>query len=381
MAKKRADGEGSLFFSESEGVWIGEVVLPDGRKKRKRSKLQKIARAWLEEQKEAVKEGMWVSDETARYGDFLDRYMEEIAAHTLKPKTQENYYFIIKNHIKPDLGDTLIVNIRPENLQSLYARKLSEGFSKHTVTYIHSVIHKTLDTAMKWGLVARNVADAVTPPSPEKTDIHPLSVEQVKRLLKVLEDDRLYCFYLLLTSTGMRKGECLGLQKSSLDLDNGTVLVRHSLSQVRGKGMILGEPKSEKSHRVLALPEFTVSALRRHLEMHPNTSTYVFATSNNTPFSPRNVLRHFKDKLKEAGLPAETRIHDLRHSFISWLLASGIPPKDVQVIAGHAQFATTMDIYGHIMPGANKEAARRIEGLFQVGTVGTTVGTAREYLE
>jgi integrase len=100
------------------------------------------------------------------------------------------------------------------------------------------------------------------------------------------------------------------------------------------------------------------------LDKHPSNSGYVFATGNGTPFSPRNILRHFKSKLKEAGLPESTRIHDLRHSFISWLLASGVPPKDVQVIAGHAQFATTMDIYAHIMPGANREAAKKIEGLF-----------------
>jgi integrase len=362
--RRRANNDGSLFWSESEKVWIGQIVLPDGKRKRKRNKLQRVVKTWLDEQKELIRSGTWVSDESTKYGDFIDRYMSDVAAHTLKPKTLENYYFIIKNHIKPDLGDLKITAIRPEHLQSLYASRLARGLSKHTVVYIHSVIHKTLSTALKWGLVGRNVAEAVTVPRPEKNEIHPLSVDEVKKLLAVLEGDRLYAYYVLMSTSGIRKGECLGIQKDDLQLEKGTIIIRHTLSQVRGKGMILQEPKSEKSRRELALPSFTVKVLREHLDKHPSNSGYVFATGNGTPFSPRNILRHFKSKLKEAGLPESTRIHDLRHSFISWLLASGVPPKDVQVIAGHAQFATTMDIYAHIMPGANREAAKKIEGLF-----------------
>ena len=96
-----------------------------------------------------------------------------------------------------------------------------------------------------------------------------------------------------------------------------------------------------------------------------NTSSdYVFRTSNGTPFIPRNIVRHFKKTLNKAGLPPSTRIHDLRHFFVSWLLAQHTPPKDVQVIAGHADFSTTMDIYGHLMPGADRLAAKKMDSLF-----------------
>ena len=101
-----------------------------------------------------------------------------------------------------------------------------------------------------------------------------------------------------------------------------------------------------------------------HLVKFPNTSHYVFATHNNNPFSPRNILRHFKFKLKEAGLPAKVRIHDLRHSYISWLIRSGQDIKSVQAIAGHAQASTTLEIYGHLLPGYNKEAANKVQGMF-----------------
>ena len=362
---KRANGEGSIYFSKAQNTWVAEILLPDGKKKRKRNKLQRVVKAWLVEEKEAVRKGTWVSSETVIYGEFLDRYIKEVAEHTLRPKTLENYNYAIKNHIRPALGGMKIIAIRPDNIQHLYSKMLNEGLSKSTVKYVHAIIRKTLDTALKWGLVGRNVADAVTPPTPERYEIKPLTVEEVKRLLKVLKGDRLYAFYVLMSTTGIRKGEALALQKSSLDLDNGTLTVKHSLAQIYGEGLVLGEPKSEKSKRELALPEFTVNALREHLEKYPNNSGFVFATSHNTPFSPRNILRHFKQKLEEADLPESTRIHDLRHSFISWLLASGTSIRDVQEIAGHAQVSTTLSIYSHVLPGYNREAAKKIEGMFQ----------------
>ena len=361
---KRSNGEGSLYFSEAQNTWVAEILLPDGKKKRKRNKLQRVVRSWLEKEKEALRHGMWVTNENTLYSDFLDRYMKEVASHNLRPKALENYAYAIKNHVKPNLGDMRIVAIRPDHLQHLYSKLLESGLSKYTVKYVHAIIRKTLGTALKWGLVNRNVADAVSPPTPEIHEIKPLTVAEVKQLLKVLEGDRLYAFYVLISTSGMRKGEALALQKSDLSLDTGIITVKHSLAQIYGKGLVLGEPKSEKSRREIALPPFTIKVMRKHLMNHPSSSSYVFATSRGTPFSPRNILRHLKSKLKEAGLPESTRIHDLRHSFISWLLASGTSIRDVQTIAGHAQASTTLSIYSHVLPGYNRDAANKIEGMF-----------------
>ncbi|HLO34294.1 MAG TPA: site-specific integrase [Anaerolineales bacterium] len=171
---------------------------------------------------------------------------------------------------------------------------------------------------------------------------------------------------LLLTSvtSGVRRGEALGLLKENLHLDEGSVVIKHSLSFISGKGLVLGETKSEKSIRKIALPEFTINVLRDHLSKHSQNSRFVFSTGKGTPFSPRNILRHFKLKIKEAGLPMATRIHDLRHSYISWLIRAGQDIKSVQATAGHAQASTTLEIYGHLLPGYNREAADKIEGMF-----------------
>ena len=362
---KRPNGEGSLFYSDTLKTWVAEIVLPDGTTKRKKNKLQRVVRTWLETEKEALRRGTWVSTEAVLYGDFLDRYLKEVAIHSLRPKTKETYNYSINKYIRPALGKMRITAIRPDHLSSLYAGILESGRSKHTVRYVHRIIRMTLSVALKWGLVGRNVADAVTPPTPAVNEITPLTVDEVKRLLKVLENDRLYAFYALICTTGLRKGEALAIQKSSLNLDAGTIIVRHSLSQINGVGLILGEPKSIKSRRELAIPAFTVKVLRNHLANHPNSSNYVFATSNNTPFSPRNILRHFKIKLAEAGLPTTTRIHDLRHSFISWLIQSGQDIKTIQAVAGHSQASMTLSVYGHLMPGAMRSAADKVEKMFE----------------
>jgi integrase len=127
----------------------------------------------------------------------------------------------------------------------------------------------------------------------------------------------------------------------------------------------VGETKSESSRRKVALPDFTRKVLAEHLANRNVESKYLFCTSNGTPFGLRNMLRHFKTVLERAGLPETVRIHDLRHTFVSHMLAFGVPPKDVQEIAGHASFSTTMDIYGHLMDGAHSQAAKRMQQLFE----------------
>ena len=163
---KRSNGEGSIFHSEAQNTWMAEIVLPDGTKKRKKNKLQRVVSTWLESEKEALRRGTWVSAEAVTYGDFLDRYLREVAAHNCRPKTLESYTYTINKHIRPALGKLRIVNIRPDHLSSLYSNILESGLSKHTVQYVHRIIRRTLGLALKWGLVGRNVATSENSPKP-----------------------------------------------------------------------------------------------------------------------------------------------------------------------------------------------------------------------
>jgi integrase len=365
VTKRRGNNEGSIIYREDKKLWQGHFSLPNGKRKYKYGKTQKEVRVWIDEQRKLQNEGRLVLDDKATFGEFLKKWFEEVAKHNLRPTTLISHESLMRRHILPTLGGIKLTDLKPAHIQTLYSQKLEEGFAKKTVKYIHNIIHQALVHALKQGMVTRNVSEAVQLPSASKHRVDALSRAQVGLLLTALEGDRLYPYYVLLLSTGLRKGEGLALTLDDLDLEAATIRVNKTLNFIIGKGLVVGETKSERSRRKVALPEFAVEVLRRHLAGRDVQSQYVFATSAGTPFSPRNALRHFKKVLKKAGLPEKTRIHDLRHTFVTHMLAFGVPPKDVQEIVGHASFGTTMDIYGHLLDGAHAQAAKKMNQLFE----------------
>jgi integrase len=365
MGKRRSRGEGTIYFVKSKSLWAAQISLPDGRRKTKYAKSQSDVKQWLLEKRKALIDGFIADDKNMTIGQFIDRWFDEVASHNLKPSTLISHNSIIKNHIKPELGEIRLGKLKPSHLQTLYSNKLSSGLSKRTVLYIHTIVHQTLNLAIKQGLIARNVADAVNSPRPVRKKVEPLTKGEVAQLLEVLKGDRLFALYVVYLGLGLRRGEALALTKDCLDMEKRIIHIRKSLQSIIGKGLVITEPKSESSFRSLALPNFVYEALKTHLDNQIVESEYIFCTSKGTPFGPRNVARHFKKTLKKAGLPDHVRLHDLRHTFVSYMLSRNVPPKDVSEIAGHSTFAVTTDIYGHLMPGAKREAAEKMNTLFE----------------
>jgi integrase len=363
VSKRRARGEGTIY-QRPDGLWAAQITLLDGKRKTKYGKTQREVKEWLLEKRKELAGGLLIDDKNVTAGEFLDKWLD-IVSPRLRPATLATHETIIRVHIKPALENLRLSQITPAHLQTLYSQKLKDGLSRRTVKYIHTIIHQMLDQALKWGLVARNVSEAVDAPTPDKKQVEPLTRDEVKRLLEVLKGDRLYAFYVVALATGLRRGELLALTWDNVDLDNDVVYVRKTLQSIRGQGLVIGEPKSEKSRRPVVLPDFAHAVLTDHKAKQKVQSRFVFCTSKGTPFGPRNIMRHFKKMLKKAELPNTIRIHDLRHTFVSFMLSQNVPPKDVQVIAGHASFSTTMDIYGHLMPGAQREAAKKVDKMFE----------------
>ncbi len=159
------------------------------------------------EQRKTIQNNLLIDDERLTLGDYLDRFMNEVAVHSLAPSTIRSYNYLIRDHINPEIGYIKLVKLRPDHLQALYSKKLNAGLSKRTVQYIHSIIRRSLNQAVKWGLIYRNPTDAVTPPRPKKEPPRILSADQAKRFLESVEDHPWYPIYLLAITTGMRKGE------------------------------------------------------------------------------------------------------------------------------------------------------------------------------
>jgi integrase len=360
VSKRRTKGEGSIYYNDGIDRWVAQITLPNGQRKSKSSKVQKDVRDWLIVQRNKLRAGLYVTDDQMKLGDFLDRYMEDVAKHSLRPRTYERNYDLVNNHIKPDLGNIKLNTLRPDQVQTFYTKKLNEGLSKRTVQYIHAVLHKALKQALKWGLVTRNVTDLVEKPRPKRKTFTTWSADEVNQFLEAVSDHRWYPIYALAVYTGMRQGEILGLHREDINLKKGVINVRHQVSAIRGQGLVITEPKSEKARRPITLSQSVIDILKSHLELIDEGPGLVFTTSTGRPISPRNVLRHFKGVIEKSGLP-EIRFHDLRHTHATLLLAAGVHPKVVQERLGHSQISLTLDTYSHVIPSLQTEAADQFE--------------------
>jgi len=361
VTKRRSRGEGTIFYSEKASRWIGQLTMPDGRKKSKKSKSQGEVKKWLLTQRKALQEGNYLKDESYTVEAFLDRYIADVATNTLSIRTLLSYKYLIKNHIVPEIGSIKLSQLRPEHLQVLYTKKLNEGLSRRTVQYIHQFLHTSLRVAYKWGLVLRNVADLADAPASDKKPTIILTATQAKKFLETVREDRLYALYVCAISLGLREGELLALEWSDIDFKKHTLDVNKQLRYIPGQWLSIGPPKTKTSFRNLPLPEIALSALLEHQKN--SSGTLIFATGNGTPYSPRNILRHFQKTLTKMGLP-KMPFHNLRHSCASFHLAMGTNPKVVQALLGHSSVGITLSTYSHLLPGVSEEAAKNIDKIF-----------------
>jgi integrase len=257
-------------------------------------------------------------------------------------------------------------------VQALIKEKGASGLSRRSVQYIKIVLNIALNKAVRWDLVSKNAAAMVDVPRGGRPEVKPLSDDQARLFLTVVHGDRLEGLYITAMTSGLRQGELLGLRWEDVDLDGGLIHVRQQLQRIDGR-QCLRDVKTEKSRRTVEIPPMTVAGLKLHrrhqLEERLAAGEgwhdwgLVFMTPIGTPLEPSGVLKRFKRRLEEAGLPRQ-RFHDLRHLFACLLLLRNTHPKVVQEMLGHTQISTTMDIYSHVLPTMRRAAADSVESIF-----------------
>jgi integrase len=302
---------------------------------------------------------------------FLEEWLKGYV-QAVRSKTYYQYVQIVRQHICPSLGDIKLKDLRPDQIQNLYNKKIAQGTSPRTVLLIHAVLHRGLNYALKWGLLGHNPAQAVTRPRFKRPEVKTLSDSQVRVLLSASKVTRNEALFWLAVTTGMRQGEILGLKWSDLDWRTKRLQIQRQLQRLKNEGMTFSEPKSAAGKRSIMLSSTTVEKLRDHLDHQqqerqiagPNwqENDLIFPSIIGTPLDHRNLFRDFKELLNNTGLP-NIRFHDLRHTAATLMLLQGIHPKVVQERLGHSDISLTLNTYSHVLPSMQEEAAEKMDEL------------------
>jgi len=231
------------------------------------------------------------------------------------------------------------------------------------------MLRRALTVAVRWGLLQVNPATMVDPPPLAQREVQPLTLTEARVLMTAAANDRLHARWVVGLSLGLRQGEVLGLQWSDVELDAGRLHVRRSLRRQPDGTLLLTATKTSRSNRVLPMPDPLIAALTEHqarqaeesalLGAARTDSAFVFTTSLGTPIHPRNDYRAFQGLLKKSGL-RRVRLHDLRHTAASLLLAQGVAPRVVMEILGHSQISITMNTYSHVDTTLTEDATDRL---------------------
>jgi integrase len=303
---------------------------------------------------------------------------------TVRPANHYSYSRNLRLHVIPRLGSVQLRRIDAGMLNTLYAVLLASGRKDHaggglsprTVRYIHTIVRRALKDAVKWGRLARNPADAADPPkaaAASRPEAVTWTAAQLRTFFEGTRGSRHWTAYLVLPTTGLRRGEALGLRWADLDLDGARASIRQTVIAVK-RTALLGTPKTAKGRRTVTLESGTVTARREHrrrqaaerLQMGAGwTDTdLVFCHVDGTMLHPERFTRGFFDAVRRLELPP-IRLHDLRHGWATLALQAGVHPKVVQERLGHANIGITLDTYSHVVAGLHEDAAEQVAALFR----------------
>jgi len=330
---------------------------------------------------------------------WLDHWLNTIAARKVRPSTLESYRSKIDSAIVPGLGGHRLDRLQPEHVERFSLDSEARGLAPATVLQYHWILSRALKVAVQRGKVARNVCTLVDAPSADRVEVEPLSTEDARRILATAEGEWNAARWSVALALGLRQGEALGLAWDDVDLDAGVFRVRQALQRqtahhgcgeagtdgVRpcgrkrggncpqrvGGGLVLVAPKSRAGRRTLAVPVELLGALRTHrteqlrqrlaLGDGWTESGLVFTRPDGRPLDPGADHDEWKALLTRAGVrPA--RLHDARHTAATMLLQLGVPARVAMQVLGHSQISLTLGTYSHVVPELATEDASRIGG-------------------
>lgn len=373
---QRADGRWGGSFTRHAGdrTWTERTTRPT----------EEAINEWLTEQRHLEALGAAPQDKSQTVAQFLTYWLAHGSAQRLRASTFATYSSHVTTHLIPQLGRHRLANLSPQYIESALNRLLREPaeatgkpLAPRTVKDIHAILVTALNQAVKLRLITSNPATAIDPPRVPRRKMNVLTPADAKLLIAAVQGARQEALFTVALSLGLRRGEALGLRWEDVDLDRGVLRVRQSIQRIAGrKGLQVEGLKSDAALRSINLPAVTLGALRRHkarqnLERQEagaewEDSGLVFVSQpwrgrkGGHALDPRNYKRIVDAALEKAGL-AHVRIHELRHTAASIMLAMGVAPKMVSEILGHSRIGITLDLYGHLFEPERAAAAHAVD--------------------
>ena len=376
MAKRRPAGDG-MVRKRDDGRWEGRIVIGHRENgeplfRHVYAKTQKALLDKLHQNIECYRDVELTEDSRMTLGQWLDRWLTEYKAGTVRPGTLKSYRCYIEYYIKPQLGDKQISLLSQQDIQRMYRRLKTEGrihehpemghqLSDPMVRHIHSTLHAALKDAVQAHVIPQNPTEGTTAPKPNYKPKRILTGEELDAFRTMVEQDEVWRdFFQTELMTGLRRGEICGLQWSDFDGDTGTLKVCRTLHSQRKGEYTVGETKTGKGMRTILLPKTVADILRRRKA--DTISQWIFPNpvKPEDPVNPGSAYLRMKTLLRQAGLPS-IRFHDLRHTFATLALENGMDVKTLSAMLGHVSAATTLDIYTHITDDMQRAAAENID--------------------
>lgn len=331
---------------------------------------EREAKKWGREQERKFREDPNLkppSDKT--FGEYMTHWLNDVSKRQVQDTTWADYQLQAKKAVRA-LGTKPLKSLTALDFQGLYSQFIGEGLSSRTVRYVHTVCRHALQDAVDFGLLPVNPTMKAKAPKLARSTITLPNPDQAQILLREADNHRQRALWYVIALTGMRRGEALGLQWGDIDWSTKTLTVQRNLVEKSHLGIRVHTPKTAHGHRVIALSNFMISILRTHQQLQQaerlaagndwQEGFWIFATQRGTWTSPRNAYRSFQRLLARAGLEP-MRIHAFRHAMATAWLNQGVPIKVVSERLGHANISITLQIYGHLLPNMQAEAADKMD--------------------
>ncbi len=389
MPRRRANNEGTVFERagrlRADGTrepkrWVAEITIdtPDGPKRKViYAKSQAEAIQALEDAKVAKRQGRIGEITHQTVAEYLGEWIGTVR-QSIRPSTLISYDLNLRR-INKHLGHLQLAALKPADIQQWYGRMLQDGLSPATVGHARRVLHIALNDAVRWEVIPRNPIDWTKPPRVEAKAHSWLRPEEARDFFERSHDSPLHALWVVLGTAGLRIGEALGLTWDDFDAATKTLRIRRAVQRQPGKGLVFVDTKTEKSRRTIDLTEVATEALMNHhsrqderrrllgAEWHDNH--LIFCGDLGTPLDATNVHHKLKAELSALGI-RQVGLHELRHTAASLMLFAKVPMKVVQEILGHSSYNLTANTYSHMAPELQRDAARRLDSLFQAGEMG-----------